>query len=93
MPLGLFITTKANLLAGKYTSSYWAQAFTQAYHSYRHTLLGVVEERVHGPNGPPVEEQENTALLRNCCVTGTPLRVSLSGLGEKGVLCLRALRV
>ena len=47
-----------------------AQAPTQDYHSYSHTLLGVVEEHVVGPNNPPVKEQENTALLSNCGPTG-----------------------
>ena len=47
-----------------------AQAPTQDYHSYTHTLLGVVEDHVVGPNDPPVKEQENTALLSNCCLTG-----------------------
>ena len=61
----------------------WAQALTLAYHSYAHTLLGVVEEHPPGPSGPPVKGQENTALLSNCGLTGTPLRVSLSGLGGK----------
>ena len=46
------------------------QAPTQDYHSYTHTLLGVVEEHVVGPNDPPVKEQENTALLSNCGLTG-----------------------
>ena len=34
MPLGLFITTKANLLAGKYTFSYWlvTRSHTQKSH-------------------------------------------------------------
>ena len=64
-------------------SELWAHALTQAYHSYTHTLLHVVEEHVQGPNGPPVKVQENTALLSDCGLTGTPLRVSLSGLGEK----------
>ena len=59
------------------------QALTVAYHSYTHTLLGVVEKRVSGPGGPPVKGQENTALLSDCCLTGTPLRASLSGLGGK----------
>ena len=31
-----------------------AQAPTQDYHSYTHTLLGVVEEHVVGPSDPPV---------------------------------------
>ena len=48
-----------------------------------HTLLGGVEELVSGPSGPPVKGQENTALLSDCGLTGTPLRVSLSGLGGK----------
>ena len=47
-----------------------AQAPTQDYHSYTHTLLGVVEEHVVGPEDPPVKEQENTALLSNCGLTG-----------------------
>ena len=62
-------------------SELWAQALAQAYHSYNHTLLGVVDEHVPGPNGLPVKVQENTALLSDCGLTGTPLRVSLSGLG------------
>ena len=61
----------------------WAQALTQAYDTYTHTLLGVVEEHVLGPNGPPVNVPENTALLGDCGLTGTPLRVSLSRLGGK----------
>ena len=61
----------------------WAQALTQAYHSYTHALLGVGEEHVSGPSGPLVKGQENTALLSDCGLTGTPLRVSLSGLGAK----------
>ena len=64
-------------------SELWAQALTRAYHSYTHTLLGVVEEHVPGPHGPPVKVQENTALLSDCGLTGTPLRVSLSGIGGK----------
>ena len=64
-------------------SELWAQALTQAYHSYTHTLLGIAEEHVPGPDGPPVKVQENTALLSNCGLTGKPQRVSLSGLGGK----------
>ena len=60
-----------------------AQAPTQAYHSYTHTLLGVVEEEVSGSSGPPVKVHENTALLSGCGLTGTSLQVSLSGLGGK----------
>ena len=33
-----------------------AQAPTQDYHSYTHTLLGVVEEHVVGPSDPPVKK-------------------------------------
>ena len=64
-------------------SELWAQALTRAYDSYTRTLLGVVEELFAGPNGRPVRVQENTALLSNCGLTGTPLRVSLSGLEGK----------
>ena len=64
-------------------SELWAQALTLAYHSYTHTLLGVVEEHVAGPSGPPVKGQKNTALLSDCGLAGTPLRVSLSALGGK----------
>ena len=74
LPIGTSLRRMSELLA---------QALTQAYHSYTHTLLGVVEEHVSGPIGPPVKGQENTALLSNCGLTGTPLRVSLSGLGGK----------
>ena len=66
----------------------WAQALTQAYHSYTHTLLGVGEEHVSGPSGPPVKGQENTALLRDCGLTGTPLRVSCQGLEGRSALYL-----
>ena len=64
-------------------SELWARALPQACHCYTHTLLGVVEEHVPGPIGPPVKVQDNTALLSNCGLTGTPLRVSLSGLEEE----------
>ena len=64
-------------------SEHGAQALTQAYHSYTHTLLGVVQEEVSGPGGPPVKVQENTALLSDCGLTGTSQQVSLSGLGGK----------
>ena len=65
-------------------SKLWAQALTYAYHSYAHTLLGVVEEHVSCPNGPPSKERDYTALLSDCGLTGTPLRVSLLRLGGKG---------
>ena len=69
-----------------------AQALIQAYHSYTQTLLGVVEEHVSGPSGPPVKVQENIALLSDCGLTETPLRVSLSGLGGKECsVCVQSL--
>ena len=75
-------------------SELWAQALIQAYHSYTHTLLGVVEERVTGPCCPPVKGQENTALLSDCGPTGAPLRVSLSGFGGKGCsVCVHSVYV
>ena len=64
-------------------SELWAQALTLACHSYTHTLPGVVEEHVTGPSGLPVKGQENTVLLRDCGLTGTPLHFFLSGLGGK----------
>ena len=36
-----------------------------------------------GPTDPRVRKQENTALPSGCGLTGTPLRVSLSGLGGR----------
>ena len=39
------------------------------------------------PNDPPVRRQENTALLSNCALTGTPQGGSLLGLGGKGCSC------
>ena len=64
-------------------SELWAQALTGAYHSYTHMLLAVVEEHISGPSGPPVKGQENKALLSNSGLTGTPLRISLSGPGGR----------
>ena len=41
-----------------------------------------------------MREQENIALLSNCGLTGTPLRVSLLGLGEKECsLCVHSVYV
>ena len=48
-------------------------------------LLGVVQEEVSGPSGPPVKVQENTALLSDCGLPGTSQHVSLAGL--EGKLC------
>ena len=60
-----------------------AQAPTQDYHCQTHALLGVVEDEVTSPNGSPVRVQENMELLSVCSLTGTPQRVSLSGLRGK----------
>ena len=60
-----------------------AQAATEDYHSYPHSLLGGVEEEVMSPSGSPVRWQENTELLSVCGPTGTPQRVSLLGLRGK----------
>ena len=60
-----------------------ALALTQACHTYTHTLLGGVHEDDSGPSGPLVKLQENTALLSSCGLAGTPLHVSLLGLGGK----------
>ena len=64
-----------------------AQAPTQDYHSYMHTLLGGVEDEDKSPSGSPVKLQENTELLSVCGLTGTPQRVSLLGFGGKGCSC------
>ena len=65
-----------------------AQAPTQDYHSYTHALLGGVEDKVVGPNDPPVSRrQENTALLSNYGLTGTSQHVSLLGLGGERRTC------
>ena len=60
-----------------------AQAPSQDYHFYTHTLLGGVDGGVTSPNGSPVRWQENTELLSVCGLTGTPQCVSLLGLGGK----------
>ena len=70
-----------------------AQPLTQAYHSYTHTLLGVVCEECTGLSGPPVGTQEKTVLLSCCGLIGTSQDVSLLGPGGKRVLCLRAQRM
>ena len=63
----------------------------QAYHSWTHTLLGVVQEEVSGPSGPPVKVQENTALIGDCGLSGTSLHVFLSGLeGKECSICVHS---
>ena len=41
-----------------------AQAPTQDYHSYTHTLLGVVEEHVVGPSDPPVKRTKEHSAAK-----------------------------
>ena len=53
-----------------------AQAPTQDYHFYTHALLGGVEDKVVGPNDPPVKKTRE-----HCGLTGTSQHVSLLGLG------------
>ena len=64
-----------------------AQAPTQDYHSYTHTLLGGDEDEDKIPSGSPVRMQENTELLSFCGLTWTQQCVSLVGLGGKGCSC------
>ena len=61
-----------------------AQAPTQDYHSYTHTLLGVVEEHVVGPNDPPVKKtREHSAAKQLWPNRGRHNAFPLLGLGEK----------
>ena len=64
-----------------------AQAPTQDYDSYRHALLGGVEDEDKSPSSSPVRMQENTELLSFCALPGTPQLISLLGLGGKGCSC------
>ena len=68
-----------------------AQGLTKAYHSYTHTLLGVVHEEVTSYNGPAVNVQENTALLSDCGLTGRSQNVSVPGLrGKECSVCVHS---
>ena len=61
-----------------------AQAPTQDYHSYTHTLLGVVEEHVLGPNDPPVKKtREHSAAKQLWPNRGRHNAFPLLGLGGK----------
>ena len=64
-----------------------AQAPTQDYHSYTHALLGGVEDKVVGPNDPPVKKtREHSAakqLWPNRDVT-TRYPAGLGGEGRTG---------
>ena len=70
-----------------------AQAPTQDYHSYTHTLLGVVEDHVVGPNDPPVKKTREHSAAKQLwpnmdATTPFPARA-----WRAGVLLLRAQRV
>ena len=58
-----------------------AQAPTQDYHSYTHALLGGVEDKVVGPNDPPVKKTREHNVLSNCGLTETSPDGSVLGLG------------
>ena len=65
-----------------------AQAPTQDYHSYTHTLLGVVEDHVSGPNDPPVKKtREHSAAKQLWPNRGRHNAFPLLGLGWKGCSC------
>ena len=57
--------------------------FIHAFHSYTHTLLGVVVKEVVGPTGLPVRSKQNTEQLSCYGLIGTPLRVPLPELEGK----------
>ena len=64
-----------------------AQAPTQDYHSYTHTLLGVVEEYVVGPSDPPVKKtREHSAAKQLWPNRGRHNAFPLLGLGGRGAL-------
>ena len=60
------------------------QAPTQEYHSYTHTLMGVVEEHVVGPNDPAVKKtREHSAAKQLLPNRGRHNAFPLLGLGGK----------
>ena len=64
------------------------QAPTEDYHSYTHTLLGVVEEHVVGPNDPPVKAtREDSAAKQLWPNKGRHNAFPLLGLGGKRCSC------
>ena len=66
-----------------------AQAPTQDYHSYTHTLLGVVEEHVVGPSDPPVKmTREHSAAKQLWPNRGRHNAFPLLGLGGKRCSCV-----
>ena len=61
-----------------------AQAPTEDYHSYTHTLLGVVEEHVVDPNDPPVKKtRKHSAAKQLWANRGRHNAFPLLGLGGK----------
>ena len=65
-----------------------AQAPTRDYHSTTHTLLGVVEDHVAGPNDPPVKKtREDSAAKQLWPNRGRHNVFSLLGLGGKRRSC------
>ena len=67
-----------------------AQAPTQDYHSYTHALLGGVEDKVVGPNDPPVKKTREHSAAKQLwsnrdATTRFPARAC-----REGVLLLRA---
>ena len=66
-----------------------AQAPTQDYHSYTHTLLDVVEEYVVGPSDPPVmKTREHSAAKQLWPNRGRHNAFPLLGLGGKRCSCV-----
>ena len=66
-----------------------AEAPTQDYHSYPHTLLGVVEEYVVGPSDPPVKKtREHSAAKQLLPNRERHNAFPLLGLGGKRCSCV-----
>ena len=68
------------------------RALTQDYHSYTHALLGGVEDKVVGPNDPPVKKTRKHSAAKQLwpnrdATTRFPARA-----WREGVLLLRAQR-
>ena len=66
-----------------------AQAPTQDYHSYTHTVLGVVGEHVVGPSDPPVKKtREHSAAKQLWPDRGRHNAFPLLELGGKRCSCV-----
>ena len=55
----------------------------KARHAYTHMLVGAEHECLSGTSGPPLKQEETTALLINRGLGETPLHVCLLGLGGR----------